>query len=1211
MLKKIFRFFLVLLALLVLLAIGWFCQVFLSWPVGSMWLWPIVPLISWLVFSFVRRQYVAYKAKQRLKTKLIADQKVSPDQDWVDGVRTFLAAVTDGDPLALAKHRLHFVLGLTGSGKTTLLKNAGSDPSLGDVELSQTVSPTSSCSLGFLEAGIAVEISGRHVDPKRDVVERDNVWDRLLSSIKVDVTAEQCASIVVCVSALDLKVQQSPTNVAGWQLLRRRISDLMALAKRRLPVYVLLTHVDQLEGGGQLIEHLPVSLLSQPAGVLLPVRTHGANHSGRDAITEVTRYLPYLAMRASALGQPAGPAGLLASRDLRLLQPNFEVVIDTLFGLSSYREAPIYRGLFLSGKSGEGAESNSLRVNRPILAFARGLFNTVLAKDQAFLPLLSYEKERRRRLKLAWLAFYTFLGLSVCWLIGGFMNQSHNLIETTTFNIQKLKKSDSVTHHIKVLVASKPQVDWLIDQNSDPWSFFLPFSGSLLPINNFLKHNFVTNYDSYIHNYFDPRFWGLLDIKSAAHDDALFVANGLDYLVYRLTVIEDALKGRSLEQLYSVVGSSAAAIQTLTPEATLVETTILSRLMIYAIFVTDRSVLLERIDTFKQVMGQLAKIDHSLNWLLTWANQLPNISDVRLNDFWQPSSSPSELHVKAAFTLKGYQAIEDFLDRLMSVDVLRDLYSPKRAAFMKLYELKREIAWKNFVLQFNRGQDLLVTQQLWVDVLTSFNSPQSPYRELESLLLSEFPDGGPLQRPTWVSTLGLLGSIRTSAESNSLLGGLTGKLAVIESSVPLVATKSTGNAKTTRGQDEKNLLNANKIYATYSDAMGKALSDVVVSPGKAAGVAIDYSSVGRNPAVKDSSLRNAYNALQRLENSISTSAQPFNEPAWVLLRGELTTTTDYVYRTATCTMQNDWVSTVLGPNKLASSEADAYTKLLGDQGTLWAYLKTSAQPFLSESSTGYTPVVTNNSSLPWDPRFLAFVNNAAKQKRDRDAAAKKAELSQKLTESRNAARIKDIDAQVQQIDQDQAKFNQTTFTVDMAALPVGANQNAAVQPYGLTMTLNCAKAPQRLTQLNYSTSQAFTWTSGQCGDAELRILIENQTLSKKWTGTNGFDAFLRAFDSGRLTLTPTDFPPQEDILKQLGITEIDVVFQFTGSSTLTSAVKKSEAQAVERTNLVAEKASLEQAQTAAQQDKLNTEISSLASTGPKAVTPETVATCTF
>lgn len=154
MLKKVLRFLGIAGALIVLLAIGWGCQLLLGFPSGSMWLWPTLPVLAWVLVRSLRQFYVRYRAQQRLRTRPVSQQESLPDDEWVAQVRSFMSVTHGLEKTPLGDHRLHFVLGLSGSGKTTLLEQAASGSYLGRAPIAPQAQATKSCHLSFLETGI-------------------------------------------------------------------------------------------------------------------------------------------------------------------------------------------------------------------------------------------------------------------------------------------------------------------------------------------------------------------------------------------------------------------------------------------------------------------------------------------------------------------------------------------------------------------------------------------------------------------------------------------------------------------------------------------------------------------------------------------------------------------------------------------------------------------------------------------------------------------------------------------------------------------------------------------------------------------------------------------------------------------------------------------------------------------------------------------------
>jgi type VI protein secretion system component VasK len=265
--KKILLFLLYAILLLVLLGIGWLFERFFNWSAGSIWLWGIIPLVSYFSFVLARKIYIEYQARKRFRTQLIKEELKAVDKEWSVGVQAYLQSQKAlVNPLmnflrnlpfigqlpflknalypdTLGDHRIHFVMGMPASGKSTLLKRSNLSVGIGNSAPDIEISHTQSCAFEFMEAGIGIELSGNYIDPSHENSERQKQWDTLLSSIKLDVNPLNVASILVCVSAEDLQEKNLELTISGFKNLSKCIHDLMVFTQVRLPVYVVLTKI--------------------------------------------------------------------------------------------------------------------------------------------------------------------------------------------------------------------------------------------------------------------------------------------------------------------------------------------------------------------------------------------------------------------------------------------------------------------------------------------------------------------------------------------------------------------------------------------------------------------------------------------------------------------------------------------------------------------------------------------------------------------------------------------------------------------------------------------------------------------------------------------------------------------------------------------------------------------------------------------------------
>lgn len=1106
---------------------------------------------------------------------------------------------------ALGTHRLHFILGLPGSGKSTLLQRSSYGAQIGNPDPDGPVLPTESCRFAFLEAGIAVEIAGKHVDPLLDAPTRDGGWDSLLASIEVDSSPHQIASATICITPESLSPENISETLRGMQIIRQRVTDLMNISGRRLPVYLVCTHIDEI-GMSELLRVLPDNLLRQAAGSLLPIdRVSIGSNEAKEAISEITRYMPWLALRSAAQGRHPRDSALLATKGLFDIEEHFDAVISTLFSASNYLEAPIYRGLFLSSDLAQAGLDVGKNPDSPRLAFGTGFLESVLTEDRVFQPLTSYERRLKNRRKLAWLSYYTVISLVVVWLFSGFIYRVDEIrdLRATQFPVTPVENSPATTY-IQSITKMLPYISWIQDRENSSWSFFLPYAGPAEEVEARIKTRFLENYLAFTEEVLKVRFQQIAPLLVGSNNRYLGVI--LEALIDRLRIFEGALAGENLVKLKTLREPSIIPILEVVKETSPSDAKIISRLFYYFAYWSDKAAVKGYLQDFSSRLEKVAIQDPNFSWVMPWASLQPTVEDVWLSDFWAPTVNPQGAKVYGPFTKQGEIAIHEFLQRMKSIQVLERIFGYKIDDFLKNYETEREAEWRRFVLSFDQGSDLLLSEGNWLQVLSAFRGRESPYRRLSERIYTEFPANDiNTERPTWVSALNLITVTRIAATKESFFGAIKSRIEILKAAGKLNATNNGVLL------DRKAYQEDGKVYGVYGDAFAKILPQTMSSGANAGNLAIQYSGLGRDPSFKESDLKNAWDALRRYEEQIKTSAQSWNEPAWAILRGPLTTVTKYAYKQAACTMQSDWNTNVIYPTKLGATEVENFEKTYGSQGTLWKFIDQSAKPFITVDGSDFTNISINGWTLQWQDNFINFLNSAASKKRARDAAIKKAELEDKLANAKDKARLAEVETRIEAINKNQEKFNSTNYIVKLASQPVETAGAASQLPFGVGLTLNCSNGAQVMTQLNFKTLQTFNWNPNTCGDTELKIFVGKSVLTKTWTGKYGFGNFLSDFRSGKKSFTAKSFPDKSDVLTQLNIQKIDVSFSMVGAPKTLADSKQSQAEVTELDTLTAEKAKLLRDLANRQLRQINAEILALSAGNSGLIVPEKIAMCPF
>ena len=123
-----------------------------------------------------------------------------------------------------------------------------------------------------------------------------------------------------------------------------------------------------------------------------------------------------------------------------------------------------------------------------------------------------------------------------------------------------------------------------------------------------------------------------------------------------------------------------------------------------------------------------------------------------------------------------------------------------------------------------------------------------------------------------------------------------------------------------------------------------------------------------------------------------------------------------------------------------------------------------------------------------------------------------------------------------------------TYTVEIMALPVTANQGARRQPHEVNLELHSGRETQRIITVNYPITRLFAWSPKTSDNVVLLISIGDIILKKEYPGHLGFPEFLREFHSGNRVFRPNEFgADQSAILKKYGVEFISVSFGIRGA----------------------------------------------------------------
>ncbi|WP_372397978.1 type VI secretion system membrane subunit TssM [Azospirillum sp. HJ39] len=257
----------------------------------------------------------------------------------------------------------YLVIGAPGSGKTTALANARLTPSAPGGGTAEPVGRpvtgpmtglggTRNCDWWFTDRAVLIDTAGRYTtqDSRRAVDGR--VWSGLLDLLKEHRPRQPANGVLLTLSLPDLALWSDAERRNHAILIRQRLNELRVHLGLRLPVYVLLTKADLLEGFDTFFDPLDREARSQVWGLTLPAEEAdgGPLPAFRERYAGLVRRLderlldrlhqePDIRRRAAAFALPLQVAGL---------EPALADIVDTVFCPERGEETPRLRGLYLT-----------------------------------------------------------------------------------------------------------------------------------------------------------------------------------------------------------------------------------------------------------------------------------------------------------------------------------------------------------------------------------------------------------------------------------------------------------------------------------------------------------------------------------------------------------------------------------------------------------------------------------------------------------------------------------------------------------------------------------------------------------------------------------------------------------------------------------------------------------------------------------------------
>ena len=1013
----------------------------------------------------------------------------------------------------------YMVIGESGSGKSTSLNSARLASPIREVSRVQGVSGTKQCEWWFFEQAVVIDTAGRYAIPVNEGQDKDE-WQRFLSLLIKYRRKEPLNGLIVTVAADRLlEADQEQLEKDGCTI-RRRIDELMRALGVKVPIYVLVTKCDLIQGVNRFCEHLPTQSLDQPMGIINQDLSPEVDAFVERALHTIDERLRNL--RLHLLHQPeakgADPELLLFPEEFENLKQGLTTFMSHAFRENPYQETPVLRGMFFSSGRQEGNPHSHFSrtmglsgVEEALPGTSKGLFlhdffDKILPRDRSLLAPTRKSMEWRALTSNLGLTSWIILGLAFCGLLSFSFVKNIKTIRDFTHSFSKSAPlRGDMQADLATLERIRQDILKVEDQNRNWW---IPRFGltESIQVEEGLKERFCRQFQDMILNPFDKQMAaGMATISPDTPDDVY--GQYVVHLVRRINILKSRLDDQKLEVLltkpqpaYIALVNSAVN----TPEAKKAFGTLYLSALTWRKEAAETSKEMTILQSWlKQLIA--VKADN-LQWLALWVDRQSGLAPVTLKDFWGGSlMAIDEKSVAPAFTRKGKETLDNIVKELEAAAPDQTPLTAQKAALANWYRNASFESWRIFAANYSRGEERLREAAEWRQTASKMASEQGPYFALINKIALELEPlamGAPL--PPWLQQVYQFQGARAQGivQDNATINKAAEGGKKIITSIQKNVGQEAGAQKL-----ESQIITA-KASQEYCGALA-AITPAVASRNQV--FQLTSQTFGEDPTTSKSPLYSAASSVARLKAGFSGTTDPVFDQ---LLNGPLNFLWSFLRKESASQLQTLWEEQVLA-GTMGMTSQQAIPALLGPDGLAWRFVKGPAAPFLTRNLSGYHAKEALGGKIPFEAALFSFLEKGAKAQ-----------------------------ATVMAMGRPQ------NYSVGIKGLPTDTNTEARVKPHATRLEIQCNGSSQSLVNNNYPVGKTFSWSPDACSDVLFQIEVGDVVLSRHYMGQQGFPDFLKDLRGGRRTFTAREFPGEKIALERMGVKSITVNYQFIGTSAI-------------------------------------------------------------
>lgn len=914
------------------------------------------------------------------------------------------------------------------------------------------------------------------------------------------------------------------------QKVRRLIEDSVQVLGVQVPVYVVITGLEKLEGIDYWVEHLSKEQLQQAVG---RINSHSsdAGEFVADVLDDLGRRLRSTNLKA-VKARDIPPNLMRLPARIEMLKRPLSLFSETLFQTNPYQKTPQYRGLFFAANVQSGNDTY-------LSAFVADLFTKVIPQDRC---LIEMDQERRfeelsrhRKSTIAWAAI-TGVALVAIWsLYWHDQSQLQDLYKSYTQQTAEYLTADGkqLDGPILELNASVELVEELASKRWAPW--YNPVETPAFVeqmkarIADSVHEELIQPIDTEFGIALESQFFNT--VPGSEREILQSVSTYTGIIVRRINILNAYLNGSSQQELLQmpmpyqsrdVAGVSDGVMESI------------NELYVQSLFwrepdgvkgAGDTDVVVAQRNMLQADLDRILKHNGgSLRWVINWVNADPAITSYRLGDLWQGGTGRIEMDIEipGAYTLAGKESIDTFIEQLIKASPDSDAIEQMLPDFKEYYRENYVKAWRELAENFNRGLATLKRRSEFLAQINNLSTGQNLYFKTLDLVSDQMSPFTNETIPDWLYMVNYYQdmaalkpdeSVDTSGRDKVLT-----KLALktVGSLGPIgkaLSKKAKGGLKTKKKLDkasggpslserEIRLQKAAELLDEYRNALKEVVYNAQIQ-SVSYDMAKELFKKPDDPAAGTGPYALAFAAVQKLQALVGKPDDD-NMAFWQLYMGPLKLVEEFAVEEASCGFEELYNEKYLAEiDGVPSYKKEEFA--YGESGILWTFISEQAGPFLKErAGKGFVPVKARNKKLHFNQDFITYLSKAKDHLKAAD-----------------------------------------NYKVTLNTRPTNTNIDSLYHVSETTLSLACAAGPLKLVNRNFPDSQTFIWDES-CGDTRLQIKIGRLELEIEYPGTKGFLDFIHDFRRGYHRYKPQDFPDYTKQLREYGVSFIELQYDMRG-----------------------------------------------------------------